>query len=235
MASLSGTFTAAEQATTALILKPGGTITTSLTFTGSANIRLEKLLGSGGRITLGSFTANVTNTYKNDSQGNELVRLRAESVGGGASVDYVFAENNDPTQLFYDNQGRLIAQMLDDGTLQFIAPVSLTGSVVGGGEYTDSGTRASPNLIVGAISVPTPKLSRIFIKGSAGPVLNPTLSSGSTGQRLRLFATDNTDTVTLNDASNIQLSGVWVGKNKSILELEWDNSSKWVEGDRNEI
>ena len=105
---------------------------------------------------------------------------------------------------------------------------------------TDVGTILLPALIVGAITGPLYSRQRSFIKGNGpGPVTNPTLPNGTNSptavMEWVLFATDSTNTVTLNNASNLKLSGQWIGGAGSILCLHWDNNSQWVEAYRNEI
>lgn len=104
-----------------------------------------------------------------------------------------------------------------------------------GGSITDVGTRSLPVLITSAIASPVNQRQRSFISGNAGPVLNPTLGTGSGTQEWWLFTTNDTNTVSLNNASNLLLSGEWIGRNGSMLLLIWDNNSMWVEAARNEI
>lgn len=102
----------------------------------------------------------------------------------------------------------------------------------------DVGTRAAPVLITGSIAAPVNPRQRSFIKGNAGPVVDPTIPNPAVinaPYELYLFATDDTNSVTMNGSSNLQLSGQWIGTNGSMLYLQWDKVSKYVEAGRNEI
>lgn len=101
--------------------------------------------------------------------------------------------------------------------------------------FVDVGSRASPTLITSSIAAPTNQQERKFIKGSGGPVVDPSIGNGSGTRELLLFCCSDTDTVELNDTANLQLSGKWIGADGSMLFLQWDGGSKWVEVGRNEI
>lgn len=106
-----------------------------------------------------------------------------------------------------------------------------------GALITDLSTRASPQAVTTAISLTGATVrTRKFIKGSPGAITNPTLPNGSVNlKELYLFACDDTATVTMNNASNLELESAWVGGNGSMLYLMWDGASKWVEVSRNAI
>lgn len=106
----------------------------------------------------------------------------------------------------------------------------------GGDSFVDSGSRVSPNLITTSIPVSSDALIRAFVKGSSGPVTNPTITHVAGNKMIKLFGTSNTDTVSIaKSTGNFELSGQWVGKSGSILLLEWDGQSKYTESYRNEI
>lgn len=112
--------------------------------------------------------------------------------------------------------------------------------LLGNSSLIDVGSRVSPVLITGSIAAPVFQTQRSWLKGNATPVTNPTLPNGVTNanglvQVWQLATTDDTDTITLTGASNLQLSGPWTGGAGSILTLEWDNDSMWLEVGRNEI
>jgi hypothetical protein len=103
---------------------------------------------------------------------------------------------------------------------------------------TVGGTRAAPTAIV-AVSGITATAGidhTIFIQGSGGAVdvsANPQISAGTTvGQKLRLIARDDTNTVMLEDGTGLSLNGTWIGSADSVLELFWDGTN-WVEIGRN--
>jgi len=110
------------------------------------------------------------------------------------------------------------------------------GSGNGGGQIVATSSYASPSSISTSISIPTDIRARVYLVGSGGPVVDPTLGTGSTGQELFLFGTSDTNTVELNDASNLKLSGPIVIKDTTEICLHWiDGLNKWVEASRNEI
>lgn len=106
-----------------------------------------------------------------------------------------------------------------------------------GPPLVDVGTRLIPIGVTTLIAAPVTRRQRSFIVGSDGPSMNPAISNpiDNGAWELYLFCTDNTDTVTLESQSNIQLSGQWIGSNGSVLYLQWDGNSMYVEGGRNEI
>lgn len=101
---------------------------------------------------------------------------------------------------------------------------------------TRSGT-PGPAKIISAIPAPVARRQLSFIVGFSGPVNQPTIANPPDDGpwEIGLFCTDSTKSITLNNASNIQLSGEWIGINGSILWLFWDGVSKYVEDHRNEI
>jgi hypothetical protein len=94
-----------------------------------------------------------------------------------------------------------------------------------------------PAEITTTIAAPISRRQLSFIVGSGGPINQPSIPNPPDNGpwEFGLFATDDTDTITLNDAANIQLSGQWIGMSGSILWLFWDGVSKYVEDRRNEI
>lgn len=132
------------------------------------------------------------------------------------------------TTVVIDETGEIESVVLNVG------PAGAAGA--DGGSWTDSGTRAAPNSVTTSIPVTSTELLRIFIKGSGGPVTNPTIANVSGNKQIKLFGTSDTDTVSIaKSTSNFELSGQWVARNGSILALEWDGSSKYTESFRNEI
>ena len=110
-----------------------------------------------------------------------------------------------------------------------------TSSGSGGGGIVDSGSYGSPISITGSISAPTNQRQRTFVVGTSA-VVNPTLGTGSTDDEWWLFGTSDTNTIELNSASNLLLSGKIIIKLGTILCLHWiDGLAKWVEEGRNEI
>lgn len=101
----------------------------------------------------------------------------------------------------------------------------------------DVGSRVQPASVSTAIAAPQYMRQRSFIVGNGGPVLNPVIANPSSNVpwELFLFATDNTKTVTLEGGTNLLLSGQWIGRAGSILALQWDGQSQYVEVGRNEI
>lgn len=115
--------------------------------------------------------------------------------------------------------------------------LEFAGSIVPsvGGLVSVVGSQASPSLIVAGDGIPFSGsyfLNTIYIAGSAGAVdvsANPQIPAGSTvGQRLRVIATSDVNTVTLEDGTGLDLNGMWVGDANSALELDW-TGSVWKE------
>jgi hypothetical protein len=106
-----------------------------------------------------------------------------------------------------------------------------------GPPIVDVGSLAAPALISAGIAAPVNRRQRSFIKGNSGPINNPSIADpGDDGAwELYLFCTDDTDSITLESQSNLFLSGQWIGTKGSILYLQWDGVSQYVEGGRNEI
>lgn len=133
------------------------------------------------------------------------------------------------------------AQSFDDTTgdctfLNNLTAANLSGTNTGDQLLVESGSYASPNSITATITVPADALSRMFLVGNGGPVVNPALSNGVSLQELHLFGTSDTNTVELNSTTNLLLSGAIVLKLGTYLVLNWITGlDKWVEVSRNEI
>ncbi len=136
-------------------------------------------------------------------------------------------------------------QCLDDGPIQIVnldtdCPVEVlipgpSGPV--GPALTVVGMRSDPALITTTLIAPVTRNQLSFVVGSGGPIDQPILPNPPDNNPWIwwLFTTDDVNTLTLNDATNLQLSGQWVGSSGSILQLFWDGVSKYVEVFRNEI
>jgi len=98
------------------------------------------------------------------------------------------------------------------------------------------GSFLSPVTITDTIAAPVNRRQRTFIQALAAPAVQPTIPNpGDNGPwELYLWVVGGYP-VTLNDATNIKLSGQWVGIADSILYLQWDGNARYVEGGRNEI
>lgn len=99
----------------------------------------------------------------------------------------------------------------------------------------DSGSITTPNLITTSIPLLGVQRQRVFIAGSGGPALNPTLPDGAGTRELYLYGSSDGNHVELNNALNLKLSGQWYAVKDSMLYLMWDNNSRWIEVGRNEI
>jgi hypothetical protein len=116
-----------------------------------------------------------------------------------------------------------------------MATSSALSSGSSGSPIVDTGSFASPAVITTTVAVPVDLRARIFLVGS-GAVVNPTLGAGASAQELHIYGTSNTNTVELNSASNLLLSGKIILKNGTYLLLHWITGlDKWVEVSRNEI
>lgn len=95
MTTLSGTFTETQQSTAApFFLRAGEVVRVTLTFTGTARIALERMVGPNvaGR-PIAQFTESTTGyDYRNETGENIYVRLLALSVNPGSSVAYTLAD-----------------------------------------------------------------------------------------------------------------------------------------------
>lgn len=106
----------------------------------------------------------------------------------------------------------------------------------GGGTIVDTDSYGSPAAISTAISVPTDLRARLFLAGSGGPVVDPVLDDGLASQELWLFGTSDTNTVELNNATNVKVNGSVVLKLGSMINFHWITGlDKWVEVSRNGI
>lgn len=141
----------------------------------------------------------------------------------------------------------------DDGEIQVLVPDSPCVFIIDdeddvadvqvfipgppGPPLIDIGTRAMPALVDLTIDAPIYRRQRSFLVGNAGPAINPSIANPSDNGawELYLFGTDDTDVIVLESQSNLQLSGQWIGANGSILYLQWDGATQYVEGGRNEI
>jgi len=125
-----------------------------------------------------------------------------------------------------------------DGYLLSYDSTQTTGlkAIAPSGGLVETGSYSSPQLITTTIAIPTDMRSRVYVKGSSGAVVNPTLGSGSSTKEMHLFGASDTNTVELNTASNLILSGKIILKDKTQLCLHWiAGLNKWVEAFRNEI
>jgi hypothetical protein len=112
-----------------------------------------------------------------------------------------------------------------------------------GPPITDVGTISivapapGPTPITATIAAPIYRRQRNFLKSAAGNVNQPAITNPSDNGpwELFIFWADMVNTLTLNNAANILLSGEWVGVYGSILYLQWDGNSQYVEGGRNEL
>lgn len=94
-----------------------------------------------------------------------------------------------------------------------------------------------PTSVVATIAAPINRRQRSFLKSGAGNLNNPAIPNPSDNGpwEYYLYWADAINTLTLDDAANIKLSGEWVATKDSILYIQWDGNSKYVEGGRNEI
>lgn len=100
----------------------------------------------------------------------------------------------------------------------------------------DVGTILLPVVITTSIAAPVNRLQRSFLSAAA-PVNQPTIPNPSDNGpwRLELYVATGSQPITINNASNIKLSGQWIGNPDSVLNLEWDGNTRYVESSRNEI
>lgn len=122
---------------------------------------------------------------------------------------------------------------LDDDCCEvrvFIEP--LPGNIL-----LDVGTEAMPIAVTTAITAPVAPRQRSWLVGTGGPA-TPTLPTSAVGpviQEWWLAGTDDDNTINLDTTAGLKLSGPWVGGVGSILYLQADGATGWIEGGRNEI
>ncbi len=111
-------------------------------------------------------------------------------------------------------------------------------SPLGGGAFSVTGTRASPSAIVAGTGIAftgADARQLWFIEGSGGAVdvsANPQIAAATTvGQELTLVGRSDTNTVTLENGTGLDLNGECVLGASSVLSLVWDGSA-WVEMSR---
>jgi hypothetical protein len=141
-----------------------------------------------------------------------------------------------------DDDGADFELILPDSPCVFIIDEDDTPDVLvcipgpPGPPLLDYGSRATPISIMLTIPAPQWRRQRTFIVGAGGPsdpvIANP---SDNGAWELYLFGTNDTDTITLETGGNLLLSGQWIGGNGSMLYLQWDGATQYVEGGRNEI
>lgn len=104
-----------------------------------------------------------------------------------------------------------------------------------GPPLVDVGSFLVPVVITSTIAAPVNRRQRSFIQ-SAAPLDQPIIPNPSDNGpwELYLFCVAG-QPITINDASNIKLSGQCILSPDSILYLQWDGHSRYVEGGRNEI
>jgi len=104
-----------------------------------------------------------------------------------------------------------------------------------GPPLVDVGSLLSPVVVSTVVTAPSFRRQRSFIKANSD-ILQPILSNPPDNGpwELYLYVTGS-HTVTFENASNIKLSGQWIGSPDSIIYLQWDGNSRYVEGGRNEI
>lgn len=117
------------------------------------------------------------------------------------------------------------------------AAAAAASAATGGAAFV-TGTRSVPQQITaaGGIAFTGNNPNNIwFIKGNGGAITvtkNPQIAAGNVvGQMLWLFGTDDTNTVTVQTGTGLDLNGTWVGGNASMLILIWDGIT-WTESSR---
>jgi hypothetical protein len=109
---------------------------------------------------------------------------------------------------------------------------------IGGGALLLSGTRGSPNSITaaGGITATTNQRQLMFVQGNAAPITvtaSPAISAGTiTGQELILVGRSDTNTLTINTGTGVELNGPATLGASDVLTLIWDGTS-WIEQSRN--
>lgn len=99
------------------------------------------------------------------------------------------------------------------------------------------GSSASPILLAngGVISLNLGSKEAIaYIVGTTPATVTIGFTGSFEGQKVALISLSDVDTVTIHNAANIILNGMWIGASNSTLILSWDGSaSLWREFSRN--
>ncbi len=106
-----------------------------------------------------------------------------------------------------------------------------------GPPLTDVGSFAEPvSIDLTGINGPQFRRQRSFITAEDGPIVDPVIQNPSDNGPWELWLyVVGANRITMNNASNLKLAGQWPATEDSILYLQWDTVSRWVEGGRNEI
>jgi hypothetical protein len=100
----------------------------------------------------------------------------------------------------------------------------------------DVGSILVPVVITSSIAAPIYRRQRSFIS-CASPITQPSIPNPNDNGpwELFLYVATGSSQFTLDNTTNIKLSGQWIGNADSILYLQWDGNSRYVEAGRNEI
>lgn len=116
MASLSGTFTVANQASIDLYLYPGEVVRTTLTVTGAATIQLQHNVGPNtALLPLTTLTATGVSDYRNTTAVPMYVRLLAVSITGSTAWALADIAGDQVLEEWRSADGTLVARMTDQG------------------------------------------------------------------------------------------------------------------------
>lgn len=98
------------------------------------------------------------------------------------------------------------------------------------------GSFLDPVIVTSSIAAPVFRRQRSFIQSAVAPIDQPAIPNPADNGAWELFLyVVGGHTITLNNVSNLKLSGQWVGNPDSTLYLQWDGNSRYVEAGRNEI
>lgn len=104
-----------------------------------------------------------------------------------------------------------------------------------GPPIVDVGSFSEPIVITSTIAAPSFRRQRTFII-AASDIDQPAIPNPvDDGPWEFIIQVVGTHSITLNDASNIKLSGEWFATADSIMSILWDGNSRYVEQYRNEI
>lgn len=132
MTTISGTFTATDQRTGPFFLRPTEVARVTLTFTGTATISLDEIVGDSVYKTFKTFTATETYDYRNETPSAKRLQLRAQAVSGGSSVAYSIADvvGDQVLEEWRAADGTLVGQMTDEGFVGQVFTPAAQGGVV---------------------------------------------------------------------------------------------------------